>query len=52
MFERHVLFDSGDDVDGVVVFPGGPLSEVDDCPIPDVEDFLAFVCTLAQSLDI
>lgn len=52
MFQRHVLFHAGDDVDGVGVFPDRPLPEVNDRPIPDVEDFLAFVCTLAQGLDI
>lgn len=52
MVQRHVLFHPGNDIDGVVVFPDRPLSEVDDRPIPDVEDFLAFVCTLVQGPDI
>jgi hypothetical protein len=52
MFQRHVLFHAGDDVDGVGVFPDRPLPEVDDRPIPDGEDFLAFMCTLAQGFDI
>jgi hypothetical protein len=52
MFQRHVLFHTGYDVDGVVVLPDGPLLEVNDRPIPNVEDFLAVECTLAQGLDI
>jgi hypothetical protein len=34
----------------LVFFQIDHCREVNDRPIPDVEDFLAFVCTLAQGL--